>query len=313
MRILTFAPDGGAAFYIIKGYINAFTYLGHEICTWDGNIETWKNFKPDLYIGCSGWRQAIPKNNKCKIIIHVNPWGSKRIDKKQGWPDINEPRAAINWVIEQNPDFVFGYAQGQLLDWYWNFWIEKAGIPVIGLPTAADSTMFKYKRTPSKHMISFIGGRWPYKAMSFGKWLDPIFKQHKNHIIYGWGGWQGTGFNYKGSIEDNKVAAIFNSSKICPAISEPHTHDYGIDIPERIFKTGLCSCLTITDKINNIVEYELTQDTFPMAKTPDEMLSLVERYLSDERERINLSKEQANIIEKSHTYIKRAEKILRML
>ena len=303
-KILTFNPDGGAAYYIIHGYINAFIELGHEARMWDGNIKNWNN--PDIYIGSSGWKQDIPSNHKnTKIVIHVNPWGKNKITPLS----INESSKNIDWVIKQNPDIVFGYATGNLIDMYWSYWIEKAGIPVLGLPTAADSTLFNINSNiKQSYDIGFVGGRWNYKNKSISKWLDPILEKYKNHIIYGWGGWQNTKFNYRGS-EINDISVVFNSSKICPAISE-HTHEYGIDIPERIFKTALCNCVAITDKISYFEEYNIPDSVIPMANTPDEMMIIIEKLLDDSKIRKIISKEQHDVVLKYHTYIKRVQTLL---
>jgi spore maturation protein CgeB len=304
MRILIFNPDGGAALYIVQGYINAFKELGHEIKIWDGKPSSWNFFSPDIYVGCSGWQQPIPKKRKCKVILHVNPYGKNKITPEKKWINIDENPENINWVMEQNPDLLFGYGNDRLIGRHWNYWLEKKGIPVIGLPTAADSGIYKKKNLKSQYDISFVGGRWGYKSISFEKWLDPILKKHKNHIIYGWGGWERTGFNYSGEIKTKDTVDLFNSTKICPAISEPHTHIYGIDIPERIFKTALCGCLTITDKIEDLNEFS------PMAETPEKMLELVEYYLKKEKERKELSEIQRKYVLKNHTYIKRTQKLM---
>jgi spore maturation protein CgeB len=303
MKILFFNPDGGAALYIVKGYINAFKELGHEAKVWDGNMYSWEIFKPDLYIGCSGWPQQLPKKRKCKIVLHVNPYSNNKIISESNWPNINESQENINWVVKQNPDILFGYGDDKLIGKHWNYWVEKKNISIIGLPTAADSTIYKKENIKPKYDISFVGGRWGYKSISFTEWLDPILKKYKNHTIYGWGGWENTKFNYQGQINTKDMVSLFNMTRICPAISEPHTHTYGIDIPERIFKTALCDCLTITDKIVNF-------DFTPMAKTPKEMVELVEYYLINEKKRKDLSREQKDYVLKNHTYIIRVNKLL---
>lgn len=302
-KILLFNPDGGAPYYIVRGYINAFRALGHEAGLYDG--KSWNH--PDIFINDSGWRQEVPLNHKrTKLVIHVNPWGKYKIKPE----NINEPYDVIDWVRNQKPDLLFGYAMGNLINKFWNYWIEKMGIPVLGLPTAADSTIFK----PDKNIepfydVSFVGGRWNYKNKSLDKWLDPLLYKFKNHIIYGWGGWQNTPFNYKGS-EIKDIVKVFNESRICPAISEPHTQEFGIDIPERIFKTALCNCVTITDKIKQFEDYNIPDGIIPMAKSPEEMITLAEKYISSPKLAKELTAEQQHIILERHTYIVRAQNIL---
>ncbi|MFW5895723.1 MAG: hypothetical protein ACOCT9_03155, partial [archaeon] len=83
LNVLCCNPDGGAFYYIVEGWADAFKAMGHKFLKWDGKIETLKKFKPHLYLGCSGWRQEFPhwakKEFGTKIGIHVNAWGSTRL------------------------------------------------------------------------------------------------------------------------------------------------------------------------------------------------------------------------------------------
>ncbi len=77
------------------------------------------------------------------------------------------------------------------------------------------------------------------KAKVIDKYLVPVLKDSGlSSKVFGWGDWQ-DGL-CSGKLPDRSVSAFFNSGRVAPCISEPHTHRYGIDLPERVFKTALC-------------------------------------------------------------------------
>ncbi|MBD3407206.1 MAG: glycosyltransferase [Candidatus Lokiarchaeota archaeon] len=301
MKILLTNPDGGAFYYILRGFRNAFKCLGHTAEFWDGSLNT---FDADIYIGSSGWPQSIPQDRTAKIILHVNPYGSTRLNPISG-VDINESDKAIQWTVKQKPDFVFGYGLKGDVNEFWDNWINEFGIPVYGIPPAGDHIIFKPSPDPNfKCDLAYVGGYWPYKAINIDKYLEPARKKF-GMTIYGWGGWNKRS---GGPISDDRVVKLLSSAKICPCIHEPHTSTYGIDIPERVFKVPLCGSMAICDPSAKLHEY-FPCDTMPMAKNTNEYISLIEYYLKHDIERNNMIKKQRICVLKYHTYLSRIKTI----
>jgi len=312
LRILCCNPDGGAFFYITKGWENAFKALGHDFVRWKGDLATLEKYKPHLYLGCSGWRQKFPVGKyDTKIGIHVNPWGSTVLKPEPREPDINEPAEARKWTLAQKPDFVYCYGGAHDIPTMWNLWQEKTGIPVVPMPTGGDAVVHKPVNPDSKYVcdVGFVGGYWPYKAMNIDKFLTPVIKKY-NSRVYGWGGWKHIGNKSKGPIEDHEVNKLFSSAKICPAISEPHTIRYGIDIPERIWKVPLGGGFTISDPVKNLDKY-ISYNDFITARNPQEYANLIAHYLPREEARKKLAKRQRLAVLKDHTYFSRIQGFLR--
>ena len=313
LRILCCNPDGGAFFYITKGWENAFKALGHDFKRWDGKDSMLRSYRPNLYLGCSGWRQNFPEWAKnqfgTKIGIHVNPWGTVVLKANPGEPNINEPQGAKDWTIQQKPDFVYGYANQFDMNRMWNYWTEKAGIPVVPMPTAGDSTVYQPTNPDPTFscQIGFVGGYWPYKSININKFLMPVLNKYDSQI-YGWGGWKHP--KYKGRIQnEGDVNKLFSTAKICPSITEPHTTRYGIDIPERMFKVPLGGGFTICDPVVNLDKY-VDPKIFPTAANPQTYMSLIEHYLNHPAERMELKSKQRDYILKNHTYFHRIKGFL---
>ncbi len=296
MRILIVHRPGGAFGYITDSWINALRDVGHNVQRWDGLESSWNSFKPELYIGSSGHRQPLPKDRNCKFAMHVNPYGP--ID----CGGINEPQQSIEYIKSMRPDVVFGY--GFDIDKvYWKYWEEKLGIPWAPMPTAADATVFK-KITPlSQRTLDaiYIGGRWAYKAKSIDTYLIPavrhIYANDRTMEIYGWGDWPKN--QCKGIISDDRVTPTFNKAKIAPCISEPHTQQWGYDLPERIWKVAACGCLPIHDPVPTL---KRIIPNLPMAQDPAQYADLSLYYITHDEEREKLAEEIREIVIDNHTY-----------
>lgn len=314
LNVLCCNPNGGAFLYITRGWENAFKAAGHNFERWDGSKEQLINFKPDIYLGCSGWRQNYPQwardQFNTKILIHVNPWGDTVLQPLPGEPNINESMEAIKWVESQKPDYLYCYGLDNDIDHMWNKW-ESNVAKVIPMPCGGDATIHRPVQPTNefKCEIGFIGGYWPYKAINLNKYLLPALNKYDSKV-YGWGGWHHKA--YKGVINDNDVNKLFSSAAICPSIVEPHTSRYGIDIPERMFKVPLGGGFTICDPCCGIARY-VNMDIFPVALSTTEYLEIIENYLCNKDKRLELKEKQRQFMLKHHTYFSRLETMLKTI
>jgi hypothetical protein len=317
LKILCSNPPGGAFHHITEAWGRTFKQCGHSFKKWDESIKTWEEYEPDLYLGCSGHRQPIPKKRSCVIGIHCNPFCRNKLDKVHG-TDINESKSAITWVVKQEPDFVFGYGI-QSQEPLWASYRKLHGIPWYGVATAGDATHY-YPDAVAKYRcdVAYIGGRWTYKSHNIDKYLLPVLRNRKiKSKLFGWGGWEGVGLKYsklpgQNRSEDNTEfdRKILSSCKVGPAIAEPHTTIYNIDWPERIFKVPLCGAMTISDPISKFNLY-LDPDIFPMAKNPREYAKLVVHYIRYDEEREKMIEKQREYILSYHTYFERIKIFLK--
>jgi hypothetical protein len=304
MKVLVAKPNGGAYLYIARGFINAFNSIGCDAKFWDGDAQTWDAVKPDLYIGCSGHRKIIPQNRgNVKVAIHVNPYGTK-LEPLHG-VDVNEPKEAINWTLSQRPNVVFGYGHQDDSSTFWSNWSKIHNINFIGVPTAADHTLYWPSENKTNNIV-YLGGRWPYKANKIDQWLLPIIKATSVKIM-GWGGWQGVN-GYAGVVPDSDSGREFLASgKVGPCMCEPHTTKFGIDIPERFFKLALCKTLPIVDYIPNFDRY-YKSGSYLMARNPGEYFDLVTNYANNptfDKARIEYTEEIFKQTRLKHTYMNR--------
>lgn len=263
---------------------------------WDGkNQKEFLEYDPDLYIGCSGHRQKIPAKRRCKVAIHVNPWGTKLTPLFN--VNINETEDAIKWTLNQKPDAVFGYGHQEDEKTYWSKWTNW-----VGIATAGDATIYYPDKQEVDYKIAFFGGRWGYKGNNIDKWLLPVIKKLNCVAIHGWGGWQGIKA-YLGPLpKESSGRKFLSSAKVCPCVCEPHTTVYGIDIPERFFKVALCGSLPILDRIPGFNRY---CDNYLMADSPNDYQEMIINFATkesfEEKRKIKIEKIRKEVLQK-HTY-----------
>jgi len=295
-RIMLVHRPGGAFGYITDSWANTLRSAGHKVQRWDGLIESWKVFSPDLYIGSSGHRQPVPKDPSCKFAMHVNPYGPMDCGA------INESADSIQYIRDMNPSLVFGYGFEEDRV-YWQYWKEKLGIPWCPMPTGADATIFKRTAPPEHRALAaaYIGGRWAYKAKSIDAYLIPMIRHVAPYNykveIHGWGEWQ-DGLSH-GILPEDKVIPTFNRAQIGPCISEPHTQKWGFDLPERVWKVAACGCLPIHDPVPTL--HQLLPD-LPMARNPEEYAGIHLHYMVKTDERIELADRIHKQVMNNHTY-----------
>jgi len=303
MRILLVHRPGGAFGYISDSWMNAFRDKGHTVQRWDANQESWNNFDPDIYIGCSGHKQPIPKSRRAKIAIHVNPFGPTNIH------GINESQQNIGWVREQKPDLVFGYAHetDRLL---WSYWQDRLGIPWVPLATAGDKVLFNNENADRKLDLIYLGGRWEYKSKTIDPYLLPVLKTGLKYKVHGWGDWQRGVCS--GLLPEDQVPSFLRSGKVGPCIAEQHTHNYGIDIPERAFKVALSGTLVVHDAVPSVAKFI---PSAVIAKSPADFLNQCKYYCDDanSEERQRLAEDQRLQVLSAHTYHHRMATMLEAL
>ena len=305
MRILVCNRPDGAFGFISDGWINALANRGHKVSRWKGDPLSWTEFKPDLYIGCSGHKQSIPASRGiCKVAIHVNPYGPVKVK------DIDETTINIQWTMSQRPDVVFGYGHesDRIL---WSHWTAREGVPWVPMPTAGDATLYhdNYADESSKRSdVVYLGGRWPYKGKSIDKFLLPMLADERiTSRVYGWGEWP-PGISL-GKLDDNQVCQFLGSGRVAPCISEPHTQQYGFDIPERMFKAALCGTLVIHDSVPDLKKL---MPSVLVSQSPSNFLDLCVHYSrsANSNDRIELARLQRREVLDGQTYHHRMRTLL---
>lgn len=308
MKVLICHRPDGAFGYISDGWHNALHDKQHTVRRWDGREETWREFGPDIYIGCSGHKQPIPSaRNECKVVLHVNPHGPVYID------GINESPENISWVVDQKPDLVIGYGHDNDAI-IWSGWTSDYGIKWVPMPCAADRILFgQVNKLEDRDLdLVYLGGRWKYKARTIDAYLLPVLKdaklQKRSLSVRGWGEWPDGLCD--GILASDQANAFINRGKVGPCISELHSHQFGIDIPERAFKLALCGTLVIHDAVMHVKQMI---PSAIVAANPKHFYDMCMHYMNNNDERIELALKQQSEVIAGHTYHHRMARMFEAL
>lgn len=307
MRVLICHRPGGAFGYITDAWVNALTMTPNiEAKRWDGQLVSWRAYKPDLYIGCSGHRQKIPlktQRRSCKVVIHVNPYGPVKVQ-----PNINEPVEAIKWVKSREPDAVFGYGFDKDR-YYWSWW-ERDGIAWVPMACAGDATQFNPYNGNHRTDVVYLGGRWEYKAKTIDPYLLPVLRDSSlSHAVYGWGKWPSDLSVTR--APESRVPSLLSSAKVGPCVAEAHTLRHGVDIPERVFKIALSGTIAVHDPVAGLRD---VLETVPIANSPNAYHDKIRSLAKSDTPRITkCARRQYREVFGKHTYHHRLAELLKFL
>ncbi|MDP1712567.1 MAG: glycosyltransferase [Candidatus Nanopelagicaceae bacterium] len=302
--VLTCIPAGAYVFYL-RGIKNAFKLIDVSCVEWDGSDAMLRAEKPKLYLGCAeAYRQVVPewcrREFGTKVLYHMNPYGSVRVGSVGGGPVIDAKDQDIKWALAQKPDGIYCYADGETIKTHYNHWTDRHGIKVHPMPLAADTEVFKLgeERPALKFDIGWVGGYWPYKSKMLDVYLVPLRNRYRCGF-YGWNDhWK------MGPIADHDVRHVFSNAAICPAVSEPHTVEHAIDVPERVFKVPCAGGFTIHTPTKALDRLGLSE-VIPVVKNPTEWFEKIDFYLKNHEARKALAAKQRRKVLEGHTYLHR--------
>lgn len=309
MKVLLCHRPGGAFGYITDGWINALRDKGHDVRRWNGLEDAWHEFRPDIYLGSSGHKQPIPaKRLGCKVAIHVNPCGPVNIE------GIDETEENVRWTLNQKPNAVFGYGHEEDRI-HWSNWTNKHGVQWVPMPCAGDRVMF-HDNVPAADRpndMVYLGGRWKYKGQTMDSYLLPALRnnasEHKlKYSVRGWGEWPPGVCG--GILPEDAANDFLNSGRVGPCIAEMHTHQYGIDLPERAFKVALAGLVIIHDPVPTVKRFI---PSAVVAQNVPNFIDLCRHYSQNEGERVAMVRKQKAEVLASHTYHHRMSTMLAAL
>lgn len=322
MRILS-KTFPSALHYIISGWKNVFDSIGWEWAWWDGEkpiFDCFDEFKPDIFIGTTrDMDRAVAKClvvHDTKAVLKASNWGpyDDVIDIKK-YPICVAEEQEKRQIVKLSSMIgdrltLFNLYHPKRIPETMLSWIDN-GISVMPMQPAADHFVY-YPNDSDERLecdISFVGGYWSYKGQNLSRYMfpltNPIGKYNIKIFGTGWGIPQ-----YCGVTDDNTVRRLFNSSKICPNISEPHANKFGFEVNERVFKISACNSFCISDHIDSLVEDVFTNGEMVIATDPNDFIEKIEYYIDKPELRKQHAEKCYHRVMSEHTYCHRVSDLL---
>lgn len=327
MKILI-RHEHNASHYIYSGIQRAFTQRGDECIFWDNKaysaFDIFDIFEPDIFIG-QGYNldratiKCLKERPDTKVLLKVGCFGEvcQDVDTEK-YPILmhtdeelkNVGAVAASLSMIKNL-VLFNYVHPNRQRYLMGGW-EETVAKTIGLLPAADAeeyTSGKFDKN-LESQIGFVGGYWPYKGQNLDKYIIPLCHPVGKYNIKIFGNQPWPVPQYMGLANDETVRNLFNSSLICPNVSEPHANVFGFEVNERIFKLAASKAFFISDPIASLNEDIFTNNEAVIAENPKEFNSLVEEIINNPEERDAHIKACYETVMKNHTYKNRVEQII---
>ena len=328
LKILV-ANDGYHAHYFERSaWIKAFNNIpGIEATMYEcKNVPAFDIFnkvEPDIFIGQlynldSATIKCIKNRPWMKVALRAGDWGTQTKDIDfQHFNTLTTTDEQIRLLqsLKQEtgqPEFIYcHYLQDDMFSTH-NYFESELGIKPVSIMLCADMhAYYNAKYNPDLACdIGFVGGYWPYKGIIIDQVLTPLcFPVGQYNIkIFGNQRWPHVN-QYCGHIDSHLEPDLFASATICPNLSEPHAHAYGIEINERSFKILCAGGFCIADNV--LSHRKIFQDGVVFADSPGDFRDKIDYYLKNPDQRTPIIKRGREIVLRNHTNFHRAAQFLR--
>lgn len=317
------ANDGYHAHYFERmSWLRAFQSINFiEAHIYDIKTPAFKVFdkvEPDIFIGqLYNLDEATIKciNNRphMKVALRAGEWGDFETDPKfnilqSTQKDIDNAKKLVG---NGGLNFVYTHYEQESVNKTHSHFVNKIGVEAHGITLCADVFSYLGGKVDESLVcdIGFVGGYWNYKGQIIDQYLLPLFYPvgKYNIKIFGNQGWNGVN-QYCGHIAENSVKDLFVSAKICPNLSEPHAHEYGIEVNERGFKVLAAGGFCIGDNVAS--HKRIFGDGMVFADSPEDFKEKIDYYLANPEESVKIANRGQLLVLKNHTSYHRAAQFL---
>lgn len=329
----TYDRGVGADRWIIQGYRDAFSDLGHEFFTTESERypleHKLQEVKPDIFIAPVA-DMACKHRGSLAVLRDLHVTGTRFL-------------FFIDTYFQGDLGFIRRLEGSRLADFYFGYYAPEimaefertVGRKYHQIPLAANNKLhFPVKPDPQYEAdISFVGNRLSAKKAIFKKLLFPLFRKYRVRVY-------GPGWTWKDNVlrllsgmgrksrffgladwanekritvlpEDERK--VYSSSKICLNIHEYYPDGASKNFSnEREFKVPACGGFQVTDLIIGIERFFVPGEEIVVAKDPGDWFKKINFYMKNDSERKRIKENGTKRALQDHTYLQRAATILKL-
>jgi hypothetical protein len=312
-----------AMYFIDIGYANAFRELGHTVylLEYGSPLPDVKEFIPDISISCFHIAYSettdysslarYKKEYGTRIVIWGSPFdvpAGKYTDEHEGL----HPERHRSVMESELFDLCITYYPPEGIQRYYRYWTDAFGIPLLSLPLAADTSVFKpcEPKAQYKSDLCFIGAIHRTKQRPFYTYIRPLLDRYTLIAVgKGWDGWPVK----RMSIPYGEESKLISSTSVIPNVHMDLSREIpGMPPNMRTFQSVAGGGLVISDYIPAMRHY-FQENEIPMGKTPEDYQEKIAFFINHPDERYEFWLRAYNCVMNEHTYIHRANSLLERL
>ena len=301
MKIYVPYHSGGAGSWIYEGYFGAWNFLGYDVEYYNSilDIDTPEEYMVMAVEGALNHSDRETRNilGKAKEVFMFvqphkfpEPWGMH--------PNFISmaPDDFVEFVNSTDNIHLWSFADTSNV----NFWDKWKTVNYV--PLAFDSVNYIEEVDEDfKYDICYVGGTANNGFDEKRKIMSEYFSALENLNIK-------MGIFINCNISRQEESTLLCSSKISLNIHDRYQHVLGLDCNERTFKSLGLNGFLISDKVKILDGLNLK---IPQANSPEEMCTLVTKYLDLEKSSFcDIKTKNKERIIKDHTYVERVKYFL---
>ncbi len=326
MKRILVETAAGANMYIKRSFARGFSFCGYQTVFWEPSgksaFDIFSEFDPEIFVGQS-WTlnratvKNLIRNKDIKVVLSTNHWGDKddlykkypiefATDQEKGFvQDLLKAGISV-WGICQ-------YADRYVCDTH-NKW-DSIGLHVNGLLLSADITTYFPPITKIEKFnndITFVGGKWPYKAQNLDKYISPLLYPGTPWKVKIFGsGWSSP--NCLGRCSDETARYFYANSVISPNCFEQHSVEFGHDVNQRTYEIGACGGFQISQRVKSVEEDIYNDYEIIFVDSPEGFFEQCKYFLNNPEETIPYRKLAMNTVFRKHTNLHRCIELFKLI
>lgn len=293
--MIVIANDGYHAHYFERNaWANALEYSGIPNLLYDckttSAFDLLDCYNPSIFIGQlynidKATLKIIQESPQMKVALRAGHYSSdpKLMNNPRVLTVTQEELSVLKEMMDTTgkPDFIYCHYLQEDIEMTHDLFVKEFNIPVVGIPMCADLHTYYNGKIDDRLIcdIAFVGGYWPYKGQIIDEYLTPLLKDYKYNVkIFGNQPWPHIN-QYCGNIQEQYVKDLFCSASCCPNLSEPHSHEFGIDVNERAFKVLAAGGICIMDNVR--AAKKIFGNNVFFAENPNDFKNLINDCVND--------------------------------
>lgn len=312
-----------ATYFIDIGYANALLSLGHGVCVieYGAPLPLQGDFIPDIsisylhvaYSDKTDYRTLaqLKADHGTRIVVWGSPFDVPSLHYTDEHSGLH-PQSHTALMKKGLVDLCITFYPPEGVEMYYSRWTNAFGIPVLSLPFAADTTVFRPCPPEEQYRsdLCFVGAIHRTKQKPFHEYIRPLL-DHYTMIVSG-RGWEGWPVRTL-ALHYGEESRLISSASLVPNVHM----DLGREVPGmapnmRAFQSVAGGACVVSDNVPALRHY-FSEEEMPVGLTGDDYREKVGYFMNHPEERHRCWLRAYARVMREHTYFHRVQTLFEAL